>query len=111
MYICIFTYRQHIIWFDFSELYINEIILYIFSRNFFFFILHVLFIYLFRLHPQHVKVSGSGTEPETQQGQHWILNLLHHKRTPSFAMLLRVIYAAVYAIIHSFSQLYYLKRL
>ena len=35
-------------------------------------------------HLQYVDVLGPRMEPTPQQGQSWILNLLHHRRTPIF---------------------------
>ena len=44
--------------------------------------------FFFQLFPWHVEVARPGTEPKPQQqpkppqGQCWIFNTLHHRRTP-----------------------------
>ena len=56
--------------------------------------------------PQHIKVPGPEKETETQwpkplQWQHWIVNLLCHKRTPSLLLYLATVnYAAINNGVH-----------
>ena len=62
------------------------------------------FVCLFRLHPQQVEIPMPGIKPDPQQGpkplqwQCWILNPLHHKRSPMWFYL--------YKITHSFQSIY-----
>ena len=46
------------------------------------FLFTYLFVYFMWLQLQHVEVPKPGIEPEPQQGQHQIFNLLSHQGTP-----------------------------
>ena len=53
-------------------------------------------LFFFLAMPQHADVPRPGIEPVPQQqpkvlqGQHWILNLMHHKRIPKLLHLERI---------------------
>ena len=46
--------------------------------SFIFFLISFIYLFIFWLLPQHVKVPGAGIEPTPQQGQCQILNPLCH---------------------------------
>ena len=54
-------------------------LLYIPSLSFFLFFF---LFFFFLLHPRHTESPGPGIEPESQQRQHQVLNLLSYQGTP-----------------------------